>query len=375
MGSQKIQIHNCHTHIFTLDHLPRNLFPGFPIIIWLVRNDTARKIFVFLAEKLFAGLLKLLLIRYPRVAAFLQICDNTKQSDVFCNSLQHYYPPDTRFVILPMDYSFMGCGDPKYSIDQQLEELAKLRDDFPAQIIPFVHIDPRHDDAVERVKTWVVKRDFRGVKIYPPFGYCAQYKRLNPIFAFCETYKAGIPVMTHCSGATLKKRGLKKKKATSFCSPEHYKSVLTSYPGLRLCLGHFGGERAWSSYLKKPLLKDRLNRNDPNFSGTENWLHQIIDLIRSGSYPNLFVDISYVIFNFQDNINVLKVLLENPCIRRSVLFGTDYYMAEIEKFSEKKLSIYLRAEIGEDNYRLIAETNPRRYLFGEDLSGNDGLEC
>lgn len=87
-------------------------------------------------------------------------------------------------------------------------------------------------------------------------------------------------------------------------------------------------------------------------------------MIETGSYPNLFVDIAYVIFHYKDNINILKVLLESPLIRRSVLFGTDYYMAEIEKFSEKKLSMFLRAGIGEEYYEQIAEINPKRYLFG-----------
>jgi hypothetical protein len=66
-------------------------------------------------------------------------------------------------------------------------------------------------------------------------------------------------------------------------------------------------------------------------------------------------------------------LMESPRIRRSVLFGTDYYMAEIEKFSEKKLSMYLRAQIGEDTYRQIAEINPQRYLFGQLTAGQQSV--
>jgi len=39
-------------------------------------------------------------------------------------------------------------------------------------------------------------------------------------------------------------------------------------------------------------------------------------------------------------------------------------MAEIENFSEKKLSMFLRVGIGEEYYEQIAEINPKRYLFG-----------
>lgn len=366
METKKIRIHNCHTHLFTLDHLPTEFFINLYPVAWLIRNKITRTIIIFLANLIPAALIKKWGSMIPRIAAFLSICDNRSQRDVFTRSLQHYYPADTRFVVLPMDYSFMGYGEPKIAIDRQLEELAMIRDEFPDQVIPFVHIDPRHENALEKVRKWVTERHFKGVKIYPPFGYPSDDEMLSPIYDFCENHENGIPVMTHCSGAALRAKDFKRDKlqANAFCSPEHCKNVLSSHPRLRFCLGHFGGDDAWAAYLKKPLLKDRMNRDEPTFSGTENWLHDIVDMLDSELYPNLFVDISYVIIHYQDNINILKVLLENPRIRRSVLFGTDYYMVEIEKFSEKKLSMFLRAQIGEDYYQDIAEINPVRYLFG-----------
>lgn len=370
METQRIRIYNCHTHLFTLDHLPTDFFVNLYPVAWLIKNKTTRAIIIFLVNLVPAAVIKKWGSAIPRIAAFLSICDNRSQRDVFTRSLQHYYPSDTRFVVLPMDYSFMGYGQPKTAIDEQLEELAQIRDEFPDQVIPFVHIDPRHKDAHERVRRWVTEKQFKGVKIYPPFGYSPADDVLEPIYQFCENHGNGIPVMTHCSGATLRAKAFKrdKVKANAFCSPEHCRKVLSSHPRLRFCLGHFGGDAAWAAYLKKPLLKDRMNRNEGSYSGTENWLHDIIDMLDSGVYPNLFVDIAYVIFHFKDNINILKVLLENPRIRGSVLFGTDYYMVEIEKFSEKKLSMFLRAQLGEDHYRQIAEINPARYLFGPSQS-------
>lgn len=381
---KKISIHNCHTHIFTLDHLPKKFFINIYWLAWLIKKKPIRWIIQFLLVLIPVGLLKRLGSRIPRIAAFLTICESESQSEVFTKSLQRYYPSDTRFVVLPMDYSFMGYGKPKFSIDQQLEELARVRDEFPDQIIPFVHVDPRHNDSLERVKRWITERQFIGVKIYPAFGYYPTHDELIPIYQFCDRHENGIPVMTHCAGATLrsKKYKYKKAKASSFCSPSGYTEILKKYPNMRLCLGHFGGDKAWEAYLKKPLIKDRIRREVSSYSGiqswsskisrtffysgTENWLYEIIEMLDSGSYPNLFVDISYVIFHYKDNINVLKVLLESPRIRRSVLFGTDYYMVEIERFSEKKLSLFLRAQIGEDHYQQIAEINPKRFLFGSE---------
>ncbi|MEJ2057495.1 MAG: hypothetical protein P8X39_06625, partial [Desulfofustis sp.] len=111
MPANKIRIHNCHTHIFTLDHLPRNLFPGFSLIAWLVRNDCTREFVGMIFEKIISGALKKIApLKGARVSAFLKICSNRSQDQVFSCSLKHYYPADTRFIVLPMDCSFMGCG-------------------------------------------------------------------------------------------------------------------------------------------------------------------------------------------------------------------------------------------------------------------------
>ena len=124
--------------------------------------------------------------------SFLGIIDNKSQEKIFTNSLRYYYPGDTRFVVLPMDYSFMGYGKPIKNIDEQLQNLSNLRDRFPNQIIPFVHIDPQHHDAVDRVKMWITEKQFKGVKIYPPFGYPPTHERLMKIYEFCESHGEGI---------------------------------------------------------------------------------------------------------------------------------------------------------------------------------------
>jgi predicted TIM-barrel fold metal-dependent hydrolase len=56
------------------------------------------------------------------------------------------------------------------------------------------------------------------------------------------------------------------------------------------------------------------------------------------------------------------VLLSKKEIREHVLFGSDYYMVEQEEITEKEASILLRSRLGEDLYKQIAHTNPKRYL-------------
>lgn len=380
--NKDIQIFNCHTHLFTLDHIPRGYYGLLLYLISrLLKYKWLRAIIISVLTIIKPVLVVIMsflgrldpsrtISRYveklPRLAAFLRICESKSQVETFKNSLRHYYPKNTRFVVLPMDYTFMGYGAPKRSIDDQLTGLAELRDKFPDQIIPFVHIDPRHSDVERRVKEWIINFRFKGVKIYPPFGYLPTEKSLTPIYNFCEHHENGIPVMTHCAGAILRAKEFKndRNRASSFCAPRNYIKVLEDHPKLRLCLGHFGGDSAWDAFLKKPLVSDRLSGRKENDPGIESWLDDILEMLRSGKYPNLYVDISYVIFHFRENSIILKVLLEDDRIRPRVLFGTDYYMVEVENFSERQLSMFLRATIGEQYYKEIAEINPKRYLFG-----------
>ncbi len=85
-------------------------------------------------------------------------------------------------------------------------------------------------------------------------------------------------------------------------------------------------------------------------------------MIASGDYPNLYTDVSYTIFKFDNHIPLLRLYLRQPTMRERVLFGSDFYMTRQENLSEKAISIRLRDSLGEEVFRSIAETNPKRWL-------------
>ena len=87
---------------------------------------------------------------------------------------------------------------------------------------------------------------------------------------------------------------------TLFTDPDSYKPILEAHPKLRICLAHFGGAGDWNRYLQHPWDGDR---------ATESWLAKILDMIRSGDYPNLWTDISYTVFADDEYVYLLKVLL------------------------------------------------------------------
>lgn len=344
-----MQIHNCHMHIFTVDHVPENFLPlGFAK---LMKQAYLRAPLRFLLVNLNPFSNRDLFERYSN---FIKISTNKTQEEVF-KVVRAYYPlnPPTKFVVLPMDMAYMNAGKVPVDIDSQHNELANLANKYPEQIIPFAAIDPRRPHVLDLLKVWVEDKGFKGVKLYPPQGYMPNEPVLMEVYEYAQTHN--LPVMTHCSRGGVRNKNLSAAEAARFSDPDNYLEILDRFPNLKICMGHSGGDQDWNKYLDQP------------WDGTEprsnmSWLSKILDIMRTGKYPNFYADISYTIFHVEENMLILKVLLQDPLVRSQILFGSDFYMVEREKFPERRLSMTLRANLGEDQFTQIAETNPKRYL-------------
>lgn len=294
---------------------------------------------------------------FERLARFLKIAEQPTQRKVF-QHVELQYPKDTVFVVLPMDMGFMNMGAPEISIEHQHKELLEMAQSSMGQIIPFYAADPRHPDIVERVKANLGPKKFRGIKIYPNLGYKPDDPKLMEIYAYC--IREDFPVLTHCSPGGIWRYGVSRKERRANSEPLNYKRILETkgYRELKLCLAHFGGAEEWAKHLKGRV--DQLEEVP--------WVRTIYDMLTSPNYPNLYADISYTVFTPKvsgleaDLIDYLKVLLEHPRVKEHVLFGSDYYMVEQESVSEKEVSLLLRSRLGEQLYKQIAYTNPRRFL-------------
>ncbi len=348
----EITIHNCHVHVFTLEHVPTR-FLGAKAGV-LLANARKRGALPAFLRSILPDRDSDLFERYARLA---EVGLETSEEEVFAR-LAGSYPAGTRFVCLPLDMAFMGGGEPAKSVADQHDGLLRLRDRHGDAIVPFMAVDPRraHPGGLGAYVREHAQRGFRGVKIYPPLGVDPQDARL-----VAEVYPAcvelGLPIMSHCSRGGIRSRDLRPEAAQALADPHRFRPVLEQFPALRVCLAHMGGLGDWRDWLSIPKTIGNLARLDGN------WLQRILDMFKSGRYPNLYTDISYTIFEFNRCAAPLKEFLRDPAIRDRVLFGSDYYMIEPEKQTERALLTLLRADFHEgDLFRLIAETNPRRYL-------------
>ena len=350
---------NCHIHLFHLDHVPRR-FPN--LLVHSLGSSRFAKAFL-------SGLLKITIPwskrdNLERWANFLDHATEDSQADLF-EIVSGHYPSDACFVVLPMDMRGLEKGLPRKDIEEQHEQLAKLAKDFPEKIIPFIHIDPRsgsddmsgpnalefieklHQEGIDGVK-------FKGIKLYPPYGYSANDECVDKIFQYANTHR--LPITAHCmSRGGVWTESVPKETLVDYTAPCNYVTALKKYPDMKLCLAHFGGYKEWDDYLARD------NNADLALEDMD-WVSQIVTMMKSGDYPNLYADISYTLFKYQDYAPTLSLLLLDPKIGAHTLFGSDFYMSEQNKLPERKLSVKLRRCLGEDAFWKIAHDNPKRFL-------------
>jgi predicted TIM-barrel fold metal-dependent hydrolase len=171
---------------------------------------------------------KQLFMRYLNIGRF----SFYKQQFRIFGRLKMQYPPDTGFVVLPMDMDYMGSGKvPKeHNYQVQMEQLAKIkaRPAHREQFFPFVFADPRRlreegeshfsyrleEGAMKLndcfIKEYMEQHEFSGFKIYPALGYYVFEEELLPLWKYAADH--GFPILTHCIKGTIYYRGRKEKR-------------------------------------------------------------------------------------------------------------------------------------------------------------------
>ncbi|MDK1028838.1 MAG: amidohydrolase family protein [Anaerolineae bacterium] len=372
-----ITIHNVHTHVFTLRNIPKRFLMRGLVDIF------KRKVPAKIAAWILRNIIPFNHSDKPqRMAVFAEAAIHNTQEDIF-KQLVGFYPPGSRFGIMSMDFDYMGAGKPEKDFMSQLEELAVLKSNHGDQVVPFIAIDPRREGITELVKEYINEHQFGGIKLYPPLGYFPFDERLFDIYAFAE--ERGIPITAHCSPSGVHWQGRKKEewrthprtgeqlKARSkrkftdyFTHPANYYWVLDKFPNLKICFAHFGGAPEWDKFLdvswplRKQLPKENIKEERFVSRQDVSWLAVIIDLIRTPLYPNIYTDISYTAYKPR-YLPLIKILVNNDKLRNFILYGSDYYMVLMDE-SERAFSITVRGFLGEDDYRQIAETNPKKFF-------------
>ena len=357
-----LRITNCHVHTFTSRHVP-SLFPH-PLAIPFVRIPGLVRALAFLARAIGQHPWGDWLDRLYQ----MQIETNETRQAKILDRLIPQYPAATRFVVLPMALQSLAPGRIADPLPRQHDELAAIARDpaYAAHVIPFATIYPDAPGAADEVRRCIDELGFRGLKLYPRLGYPPDHpvlmEEVYPLMA-----ERNLPVISHCSRGGVTGRQLTAAKAERWSSPQAFVPVLEAFPDLRVCLAHFGGEGDWRAYVEAGV-----NPRGGVQARQANWQVAIRDMITGWTdpetgetqkaYGNLWTDISYTLFHFEDFVPFLQVFLRNETLAGRVLFGSDYYMTRQEVLSERAVCFRLRVALGEEMFARIAQTNPEVWL-------------
>lgn len=97
-------------------------------------------------------------------------------------------------ILLIVD-SEIGLGEYGISLEDIYEAHSIVLQKHPDRFIVFAGVDPRRKDAIDFVKKGFFQYNFRGVKLYPSFGFNMDHPNLIPVYKFCESNR--LPVLFH----------------------------------------------------------------------------------------------------------------------------------------------------------------------------------
>lgn len=141
---------------------------------------------------------------------------------------------------------------------------------------------------------------------------------------------------------------------------------------LKICFGHFGGEDEWARYITRD--RDDFDNDyitHPSFYHwyknpiyrnwkEETWYSHIRSIMMNPAYPNVYADISFILYD-EAILSLLKATLQVDGLKDRILYGTDFYVVR-QKGTDKKLWTDIQAHLSIEELKLIAQANPDNYL-------------
>lgn len=198
------------------------------------------------------------------------------------------------------------------------EEIKHIVDTHPDRFIGFASVDPREEDAVQKLEYCFKKLNLEGLHVHPSkLKMYPDDPLLKKLYKVCLKYNR--PVIFH-TGLTWQKDAPMK-----YSKPMNFEPVVMEFPELRVNLSHFG----WP------------------------WTHDVIALLLK--YPNVYTDISILQMDTAEDfyhqvfqVNMGPLWIERN-LRNKVMFGTNaprqratlllpaFYNLGFRELTEKKI--------------------------------------
>ncbi len=284
--------------------------------------------------------------------------------DEVTDDLMTHMEKDDVAVLLPMDIIDKNALKREQKLfEKQLDDTINQALRHPGRMLPFGMVNPAREDSFTLFKEAAEKGAVTGLKLYPALGYPVWEDQVKQALELCN--EMSLPVLLHCNDEGFRKSD----DDAQHGRPDHWIPVLDALPNLKVCFGHFSGDKEND----KPVWTAE---SIPSGS----WADQILGMM--GTYKGrVFADVSYHAGQFKSDEAAanyrknLKQQLGKPDIRTQVLWGTDYHLLRIDATDTDYADGFLEW-LGEDDFNQIAKINGQRYLGlpDEDAEASEAIK-
>jgi predicted TIM-barrel fold metal-dependent hydrolase len=183
------------------------------------------------------------------------------------------------------------------------EDVLAVAASYPDHFIPFLSVNPRRTDALDRIDA-LVERGCRGAKFLQNYwGIDLNSERLIPYYEKLKQHK--LPLIVHIGSEYIIQSYPKYERVEMLDLPlRSGVTVIAAHMGL----GRFEHRlRAWRNLSKQP------RHFDPDY-------FKLLEML--SQYQNLYADISAILAPLR--ARALRHLSEQKQVHEKILFGTDY---------------------------------------------------
>lgn len=240
---------------------------------------------------------------------------------------------------MKLHYTQYGGRPPVYDFEtEQLKRMLAVQKHVKHPLVMLTAFDPFKPTGLAIVKR-AIADGFAGVKFYPPNGYkpidnepddivngptAAEVNQRNlDFFQWCAATSNDIPIFAHCTPHGVESR---REETGEFSNPCHWRTVLSrpELSKLRLCLGHAGGEEAWTARFDAA--------GDKLWNGS--YAKDVVELCCR--FDNVYCDFGYFETLLDGKGPALAARLEwvfnaNPGFAKKCCYGTDWHLMIVRK--------------------------------------------
>ncbi|WP_243312582.1 amidohydrolase family protein [Fundidesulfovibrio agrisoli] len=269
-----------------------------------------------------------------------------EEMDEVTNWLLGQLEPDVIVTPLMMDITTPDANDGAF-FQAQTDSTLRQMYRFPGRVLPFFAFNPLRPDAMTRLENaW--RQGFVGMKLYPSLGYDIRSAVVERAVRFCA--ERDMPIMQHCSKGGF--YATRQDRDNSL--PTYWATYLQGIPGLKLCLGHFGGEGDFVTPGSQNNWTDAILKMMALFNGHEDM-------------GTVYADVAYHTTGMPPNApdaykERLKSILEEEGCRPYVLWGTDSFLVRQRVTEREYWDNFLGGLIGDDDFHEICSLNAMEYM-------------